>query len=119
MFKKFIIRRLLSFKYAFSGLFLVIREEFNFKIHLLAVLITTAFGIIYNISAVEWLFIVMVTGFVLTAELFNSAVERIADFVSPEMDSRIGHIKDICAAVVLMSAVVAIIVGLIIFVPKF
>jgi diacylglycerol kinase len=119
MSKNFFIRRLLSFKYAFSGLLLVIREEFNFKIHLLAVLITTAFGIIYKISAVEWLFIVMVMGFVLTAELFNSAVERLADFVSPEMNIKIGQIKDICAAVVLMSAIVAIIVGLIIFIPKF
>lgn len=115
----FIKRRMLSFKYAFKGLYITAKEETNFRIHLIAAVTTAVFGFIYQISAYEWLILVLVIGFVLVAELFNTAVERIADFVSPGFNENIGRIKDICAGFVLVSALTAVTIGLIIFLPRF
>ena len=55
---------------------------------------------------------------VISMELINTAIENMADFISPEHDRRIGKIKDLAAAAVLFSALMALVVGLIIFLPK-
>ena len=111
--------RLNSFKYAFKGLEIMFRTEPNFRLHILAALLAVLFGIYYNLSVLEWILVTIVIGFVIVSEIFNSSVERIADFISPERHDEIGIIKDLCAAMVLVAAIVSIIVGLIIFVPKF
>ena len=72
--------RIHSFRYAFKGVAIMFYEEPNFRIHIIAASVTVAFGIIYEISAVEWMMISVVIGLVLVSEIFNAAVERIADF---------------------------------------
>ncbi|MEA1886617.1 MAG: diacylglycerol kinase family protein [Bacteroidota bacterium] len=111
--------RLNSFRYAFKGLAQLVKKEHNFRIHLVITLLVVAAGILLNISAAEWLIITITIGIVLVAEGFNSAVERLCDIVSPREDKRIKTIKDILAAVVLISAIVAVIIGLVIFLPYF
>jgi diacylglycerol kinase (ATP) len=111
--------RINSFKFAFKGLWTMFTEEPNFRVHFLAALATVLFGIFYELSGTEWILITIVIGFVLVSEIFNSAIERIADFVSPDHNKIIGLTKDLCAAMVLVAAVVAVIVGSIIFIPKF
>ena len=108
-----------SFKYAFKGLWTMFSEEPNFRVHFLAALTTVLFGIFFKLNGTEWILITIVIGFVLVSEIFNSAIERIADFVSPEHNQIVGITKDLCAAMVLVAALVSVIVGLIIFVPKF
>lgn len=108
-----------SFKYAFKGLCTMFSEEPNFRVHFLAALTTVLFGIFYKLTGTEWILVTIVIGFVLVSEIFNSAIERIADFVSPEHNKIVGITKDLCAAMVLVAAIVSIIVGLIIFLPKF
>ena len=116
--KTFSIReRLNSFRYAFSGLARLVCEEHNFRIHLVATTLVVIAGVLLNISPAEWLVIVLTIGMVLVAESFNSAVEHLCDIVSPEEDQRIRNIKDILAAAVLISAFVAVIIGLVIFIP--
>jgi len=114
-----IINRFKSFKYAFKGISAIVKKEHNFRIHLSAATITVVFGFIYNISAEEWIYLSFAIGIVLISESFNSAVENLCDRISTEKDEKIGKIKDVSAAAVLISALTAVAVGLIIFVPKF
>lgn len=118
--KKFSIKsRLNSFKYAFDGFKTLFLEEHNSRIHLVIALLIIILGLIFNISNTEWLFIVFCIGFVFFAELVNSSIENIADFISPEKHHSIKKVKDLAAASVLTSAITSVIIGLIIFLPKF
>lgn len=111
------MNRLNSFKYAFSGMAQLVKSEPNFRIHILVLLMVTLAGILLGISAAEWIFIILAAAVVLVAESFNTAVERICDIISPAEDHRIKIIKDILAAAVLISVIMAVITGIIIFLP--
>lgn len=95
------------------------KEELNFRIHVVATIIVIAVGLYFKLSITEWLAIIIVIGLVLLTELLNTTIENIADFISPERHEKIKTIKDIAAAAVLISAIVALVVGLLVFVPKF
>ena len=115
---KFSIRsRLRSFRYAFSGISMLLKEEHNSRIHLFAVVIVTAAGIFFRISTTEWALLIIVMASVFITELLNSAIETLSDFVIPEWNDKIRTTKDFAAAAVLFAAVASLIVGLLIFVP--
>lgn len=117
--QKFSLRkRLKSFSFAFNGLRLLLKEEHNSWIHILATVCVVIAGFIFDISAFEWIAIVFAIGLVIALELINSAIENIADFVLPEKHDKIKKVKDLAAAAVLISAVTALVIGLIIFIPK-
>ena len=111
-------KRIKSFYYAFNGLKIIILKEHNFRIHLLAAVIVIAAGIFFNISAMEWMTIVLIITLVLTLEIVNSTIEKLADFVSPEKNNTIKTVKDMAAAAVLLAAIAALIIAAIIFIPK-
>ncbi|MFZ4462653.1 MAG: diacylglycerol kinase family protein [Bacteroidales bacterium] len=113
-----IIKRLKSFKYAFNGLKILFSEEHNSRIHILATICVLTAGYFLKISIHEWIAVIFAIGFVIAFEIFNSAIENIADFVSPEKHEKIKKIKDLSAAGVLISAITSLIIGLIIFMPK-
>jgi diacylglycerol kinase (ATP) len=116
---KFSIRkRLASFKYAFSGLGSLIKHEHNARLHLLAALLVIAMGFILGISRAEWMILVIIIAMVFITEILNSAIESLADFVSPQYSEIIKRVKDYCAAAVLIAAITSVVVGLIIFLPK-
>ena len=110
--------RFKSFKYAINGLKILIRNEHNSRIHLVAMIIAIVLGIILKISNIEWIAIVIVIGFVFSTEIINSAIEKLADFVSPDYHETIKKVKDLSAAMVLVCALVSLIVGIIVFIPK-
>ena len=117
--KKFSFKsRLESFKYAFDGFKTLFLEEHNARIHLFIALIIILTGFYFNLSNIEWLFIFFCIGFVFFAELVNSSIENIADFISPQKHTSIKKVKDLAAAAVLTIAITSVIVGLIIFLPK-
>ena len=117
--QRFAIRkRIESFQFAFNGLKILIREEHNARIHLFAVVCVTIAGFGFKISASEWIAVVVASGFVISMEIVNSAIEGISDFISPEKHEMIKKIKDLSAAAVLLAAITAFIIGLIIFMPK-
>ena len=66
----------------------------------------------------EWIAVTIVIGAVLAAEAVNSSIEALADLVSPEYNEAIKRTKDLAAGAVLILAVMSVIVGLLIFVPK-
>lgn len=110
--------RLRSFRYAFAGIARLFRNEHNARIHgVVAVLVIVA-GWMFDISTTEWVVIILLIGLVLMAEAFNSAIEALADVVSPQKNEGIKHTKDLAAAAVLLLVIAAVIIGLIIFVPK-
>jgi diacylglycerol kinase (ATP) len=111
--------RIRSFRHAFKGWWWMIREEHNSWIHLVIVAVLVPLCFILRLSLIEWVIIVLCIGLVLGMELLNSAIERIADKISPDQDPEIGKIKDLAAGAVLICAIVAAIAGLIILIPKF
>lgn len=117
--EKFSIRkRLRSFGYAFDGLKRLIREEHNARIHVVAALVAIFLGLLLKISFSEWIPIALVIGAVFIAELFNSAIENLADFVSPQKHETIKKVKDMAAAAVLVCAITAVAVACLVFLPK-
>lgn len=107
-----------SFRYAFKGIGALLRTEHNAWIHSVVAVLVIAAGFILRISAMEWCTVILCIGGVLMAEAFNSAVEALADKVSPGRDPLIGRAKDIAAGAVLLFVITAIAVGLIVFIPK-
>lgn len=110
--------RLKSFHFAFNGIKNLIENEHNARIHIVALVFVIGLGFFFKIGLIEWLAITIVSGLVIVIELLNTAVERLADFVESEWNESIGIIKDYCAGAVLISAVISIIVGGLIFIPK-
>lgn len=113
-----ILKRLKSFKYAFNGLRILIKEEHNARIHLFVTIGVLIAGLFFKISINEWIAIIFSVGLVFCLEIINSSIENIADFISPERHEMIKKIKDLSASGVLISALTALIIGLIIFIPK-
>jgi diacylglycerol kinase len=110
--------RLKSFQYAFAGLKTLLLHEHNSRIHLAAALTVITLGFILKISATEWILIVFAIGIVFAAEAFNSAIEYLANYVSPQYHELIKKVKDLSALAVLFLAAASLIAGLIIFIPK-
>ncbi|WP_343603873.1 diacylglycerol kinase family protein [Fluviicola sp.] len=118
--KRFSVKdRIKSFTYAIQGLKTLFREEHNARIHLLAALLVVASGFLLNISGNEWIALIIVMGLVFICEAFNTALEALCDYVQPEKHPQIKKVKDLAAAGVLISAISALITGIIIFGPKF
>ncbi len=117
--KQFSIRaRANSFRFAWEGICKFFSEEHNAWIHLagtVAVLIAAGW---FRISRHEMILLVIVMGFVWTAEIFNSAIEKIMDFIQPEPHPEVKRVKDISAAAVLVAAFIALVTGVFIFIPK-
>jgi len=108
-----------SFRFALNGISLLLKNEHNSRIHLLAAIIAIIMGIIMKIDHYEWSLLIIVIGAVYLTELLNSSIESLADRIDPEWNELIMRAKDYSAAAVLISAIVAIIVGGLIFIPKF
>ena len=113
-----IIRRLKSFTFALNGLKILILEEHNARIHLVAAILVIISGILLKISNAEWVAVTFSIGLVFALETINSAIENLADFVSPEKNDQIKKVKDLSAGAVLIGAIAALVNGLIIFIPK-
>lgn len=111
-------KRLRSFKYAIHGIYQLIRYEHNAWIHLFCMVCAIAAGIVLDISTTEWIIVILAIGAVLATEAINSAIEQLADVVSPEYNKGIKRTKDLAAAAVLIVAITAATVGIIIFLPK-
>lgn len=115
----FISGRLKSVTYAFKGALKLIQTEHSIMIQFsIAILITIA-GFYFGITKTEWLFQTMAIGLVLSIEGLNTAVEKVADFIHPNYNEKIGFIKDIAAGAVFFAALTAVTIGLIIYIPKF
>ncbi len=106
-----------SFGYAFEGIWTGIKKERNMKIHCLAVILVTAAGIFFGITATEWCICFLLFGMVVSLELVNTAVEAVVDLVTEEKKPLAKIAKDTAAGAVLFTAIMAVFIGCIIFIP--
>lgn len=111
-------KALRSFRFAGFGIFSLFRHENNARIHLIAAILVVTLSIFLHLSASEWCLIVIQIGLVMAAEAFNTAIEKLADVVSPDYHPTIKVVKDLAAAGVLILSVSAVIIGGILFIPK-
>lgn len=117
--KKFSFKdRIRSFGYAFSGLRRFFLTEHNVWIHSAVALVVLIMSFLLKISSLEWVGVLFAVGLVLVAEAFNTCLEGLMDRLIPEEDETVKYIKDLAAGAVLISAIVAAIIGIIIFLPK-
>ncbi len=112
-------KRLQSFRFAIKGIKNLIINEHNARIHLTALLVVIGLGLFFKLELMEWVAITIVSGIVILTELINTAIENLSDIVEPKWNEKIGKIKDYSAGAVLVAAIVSVIVGSVIFIPKF
>ena len=106
-----------SFRCAFAGLWYVLTTQRNARIHLLITIAVIALGAWLEISLTRWAILALTIGFVLAAEMLNTVAERLVDLISPGYHPLAGTVKDVTAGAVLLSAITAIVVGLLILGP--
>lgn len=107
-----------SFFYAFEGLKTAYKKEPNLKIHTFFAILALLSGLILGLTAIEWMMLVFTIFYVITLELLNTVLEAVVDLVSPEIKDTAKIAKDVAAAGVLTAAVLSIIVGITLFLPK-
>lgn len=110
-------RRILSFKYAFSGILAALKEEPNLKFHLLAGVLVIPASIILNVSREDWMKIIFLIGFVISVELTNTAIEAVVDAFTDKEHPGAKLAKDISAGAVLVAAITSAVLGILIFLP--
>ena len=106
-----------SFRYAMEGLVTAVLEQ-NFRFHLVSAIVVIMAGFVTGLSIVEWCIIILVIAFVIGTELINTAIERAVDLASPEIHPLAKQAKDVAAGAVLVFALASVIIGLLIFLPK-
>ncbi|MBT3302625.1 MAG: diacylglycerol kinase family protein [Bacteroidetes bacterium] len=117
-YKVTIIKRLRSFVYAHRGIIFLFKSQGNMVIHSIAAVLAVIIGILLKINMTEWCLIFFAIGFVFVSEAINTAIEQFIDFISPSYHFSAGRAKDVAAGAVLFAATTALVVGLIIFIPK-
>jgi diacylglycerol kinase len=111
-------KRFFGIRHAFNGLGLFLRSESNGRIHALATAIVTGMAAWLGCSAVEWALLALVIAMVWITEMLNTAIEKIMDYVQPEIHPKVKWIKDVSAGAVLVAAIAAVAVGGLILLPK-
>ncbi|WP_339705483.1 diacylglycerol kinase family protein [uncultured Kriegella sp.] len=116
--ESFAKNRIKSVGFALRGALLLIRTEASIKVQVGITVLVTIAGFYYSLSATEWILQIFAIGLVMGIEGMNTAVEKIADYIQPEFDKKIGFIKDISAGAVMLVSIAASIIGVIIYLPK-
>ncbi len=112
------LRQINSFKFAFEGIFHAFLSEPNFRIQLFIVAVSIILGKVYQITRVEWSFIIICSGFLLFMELINTVIEEIMDRFMKNLNDGVKIIKDVSAAAVLIAALTFLINFSLIFGPR-
>ena len=116
--QKGIKRFVKSFGYAVEGLKYAFKYEQNILAHSLATILVIIFGFIFNISFTEWLTLLLIIGLVIATELINTSIEAVVDLITLEKHPVAKVAKDTAAAAVMVFALIAVLIGIIIFIPK-
>lgn len=106
------------FKFPIVGLFTILKKDNNFLFHLLTALIVIIFCFVFKLNMYEWLFVLIAIFIVLITEVLNTSIEYIVDMYTDDFHILAKHAKDTAALAVLLASILAIIIGIIIFLPK-
>ncbi len=113
----FITGRIRGGGYAIKGAWLLLRHEPSIQVQFVLAILVSIAGFYFDITATEWMLQLLAIGLVMCTEGLNTAVENIADFVHPDFHTKIGLIKDVAAGAVFFAAIIAVIIGVIIYIP--
>lgn len=105
------------FKHAFAGLLTLLKKDHNFLIHIICAILSLILSFILHLSAIEWMMIMIAIGLVLICEAINTAIEFVVDLVTDSYATYAKYAKDIAAFAVLITSILALLIGLIIFIP--
>ena len=106
-----------SFTFAIQGIFTATKEQ-NMRFHLLSAVVVIIAGLMTGLSLMEWLILIIMIALVISAEMINTAIERVVDLASPDIHPLAKDAKDISAGAVFVFALSSVIIGLLIFIPK-
>lgn len=106
-----------SFRYAFRGIRIYLHSGGNSRFHLVATVVVIALGIWLEATVKSWCLLVLAIGLVHAAEIFNTAIEKTIDLISPGKHPLAGQVKDLAAGAVLLSALAAALTGALVFIP--
>ena len=107
-----------AFEHAFNGMGYFMSHDRNGKIHFAIAIVVAAAATIFQLSATEWCILLLCTGLVISLEMMNHAIENVCDVVHEAHHPLIKTVKDVAAAAVLWSAIISVIIGSLIFIPK-
>lgn len=100
---------------ALRGILASINSERNLKIHFLAFISVVIAGFYFKINQLEWVALLIVSTLVISLEMLNTSIEKLCDFNSTEIQPQIKFIKDVAAGAVLFAAIIAVVVGVLVF----
>ena len=108
-----------SMEFAITGVLTAFKEERNMRKHLVSAILAALTGLVFRISAIEWLFLLLAIFLVIILEIINSAIENVVDLASGYHFSMLAkNAKDMAAGAVPVASGYAVLTGLIIFIPK-
>ena len=96
----------------------MIRTEASIQVQVFIAIVMTAAGFYFDISNTEWIVQIVTIALIMGTEGLNTAIEKVADYIQPEFDKKIGIIKDVSAGAVMLVSIAATIIGFIIYLPK-
>lgn len=108
-----------GFTFAWQGIAYAFKTQINFRFHVLAMTIVIGTGLLLQINTSDWIVLCLLIGLVLSAELFNTAIEKLTDLVTTEMHPLAKIAKDTAAGAVFVLAIASVIIGILIFLPYF
>ena len=117
--KKFSIGcRIKSVCFAIEGIATFFKTQHNAWIHAFAAILVVFAGFFFKVNSSEWCLLTFAIAFVLIAEMLNTAIEFLTDIVSPVYNQKAKMVKDVAAGAVLIASIAAVVIGLIVFLPK-
>lgn len=108
-----------SFSFALTGIKAALLMERNMRIHFFVSLVVIGCSILFSISKLEWLFVILAIGGIFSLELMNTAVERVVDLITEEYHPLAKQAKDLAAGAVFIYAIIAVVIGIMVFTPYF
>lgn len=110
--------RIKSFGFAIEGIITFFKTQHNAWIHALAAITVVVLGFALKVNNTEWCLLAVSIALVFISEMLNTAIEFLTDIVSPDYNPMAKKVKDVAAGAVLISAIAAVVIGLIVFLPK-
>ncbi len=110
--------RIKSLGYALEGIVLFFKTQHNAFLQAIAAIVVIIFGFVLEVNVIEWCFLITAISLVFITEMLNTAIEFLTDLASPDIHIQAKKVKDVAAGAVLMAAIIAVAIGMIIFLPK-
>lgn len=108
----------ISFKHAFDGIVWAFQTQPNFKIHVLISIVVCTFAYYFGFTIAEWLILILTISIGLVIEMLNTAIEATTDAIDLAFRPDIKIAKDVSAGAMLVYAISAVIIGILLFIPK-